>query len=133
AFAVLRNPRKSVPALEDGLLVQGLGPHLPWPELARQAGAAHVAEQTARLAAAVAQSGLPIEPTIGGVLAAVHRGQGHELINPVLNPGLCPERVDQAVEDTLTELLGCAAVDGLICAQRAQHELDWAGPSTVRL
>nr|WP_228046262.1 M48 family metallopeptidase [Saccharopolyspora sp. HNM0983] len=133
AFAVLRNPRKSVPALEDGLLVQSLGPHLPWPELARQAGAAHVAEQTARLAAAMVQSGLPVEPTIAGVLAAVHRGQGHDLVNPVLNPGLCPERVERAVVDTLTELLGCAVVDGLVCAQRAQHELDWAGPSTVRL
>ncbi|GAA4852720.1 M48 family metallopeptidase [Saccharopolyspora rosea] len=133
AFAVLRNPRKSVPELEDGLMVDGLGPRLPWPELARLAGAAQVAEQAARLTAAVEQSGVQVEPVIGGVLQAVHHGQGAELINPALNPGLSPDRIDQAVEDTLTELLGGAVVDALVCARRAHHELDWAGPSVVRL
>jgi hypothetical protein len=133
AFALLRKPRKTVPELEDQLLVNDLQQRLPWPEVARQAGAARVAEQAARLSAAVAQSGLPIEPSIAGVLAAIHRGQGRDLVNPVLNPGLHPSLVDQAAEDTLTELLGAAAVDALICARRAQHELDWGGPSVVRL
>ncbi|MDA3629798.1 M48 family metallopeptidase [Saccharopolyspora sp. WRP15-2] len=133
AFAVLRSPRKSVPELEDRLMVDGLGERMPWPELARQAGAAHVAEQAAVLSSAVEQSGLPVEPSIAGVLAAIHRGQGRDLINPVLNPGLSPELVDQAAEDTLVDLLGCTAVDALICARRAHHELDWGGPSPVRL
>ncbi|KAA5829510.1 M48 family metallopeptidase [Saccharopolyspora hirsuta] len=133
AFAVLRNPRKSVPDLEDRLMVDGLGPRLPWPELAQRAGAAHVAEQAAVLSAAVEQSGLPVQPSIAGVLAAIHRGQGRDLINPVLNPGLNPELVDQAAEDTLVELLGCTVVDALVCARRAHHELDWGGPSPVRL
>ncbi|MGW3470015.1 M48 family metallopeptidase [Saccharopolyspora sp. NPDC000995] len=133
AFAMLRNPRKSVPELEDRLMVEGLKRRLAWPELARLAGAAHVAERAALLSSAAAQSGLPVEPTIVGILPAIHRGQGHDLVNPVLNPGLCPERIDEAAVDTLTELLGCAVVDALICARRAHHELDWGGPSTVRL
>ncbi|MEV0088841.1 M48 family metallopeptidase [Saccharopolyspora sp. NPDC050642] len=133
AFALLRNPRKSVPDLEDRLMVDGLKRRLGWPELARLAGAAHVAERAALLSSATAQSGLPVEPTIAGILPAIHRGQGHDLVNPVLNPGLCPERIDEAAVDTLTELLGCAVVDALICARRAHHELDWGGPSTVRL
>lgn len=133
AFAMLRNPRKSVPELEDRLLIDGLKRRLAWPELARLAGAAHVAERAALLSSAAAQSGLPVEPTIVGILPAIHRGQGHDLVNPVLNPGLCPERIEEAAVDTLTELLGCAVVDALICARRAHHELDWGGPSTVRL
>ncbi|GAA0511179.1 hypothetical protein GCM10011581_01280 [Saccharopolyspora subtropica] len=133
AFAMLRNPRKSVPELEDRLMVDGLGPRLPWPELARLAGAAHVAEQAALLSSAAEQSGLPVTPTIGGILPAIHRGQGRDLVNPVLNPGLRPELIDQAAVDTLTDLLGCAVVDALVCARRAHHELDWGGPSVVRL
>ncbi|GAA2337339.1 hypothetical protein GCM10009854_11810 [Saccharopolyspora halophila] len=133
AFALLRKPRKTVPELEDQLLVNDLGERLPWPEVARQAGAAQVAEKAARLSAACAQSGLPVEPSIAGVLAAIHRGQGRDLVNPVLNPGLHPSLIDQAAEDTLTELLGAAAVDALICANRAHHELDWGGPPVVRL
>lgn len=133
AFALLRSPEKSVPELEGRLLVSGLGPRLPWPEIARRAGAARVAEQAATLAAAVAQSGLATEPTIGGVLAAIHQGQAAELVNPALNPGVAPDEVPQAVVDTLTELLGAAVVDALICARRAQHELDWSGSSVVRL
>ncbi|GAB2651409.1 hypothetical protein GCM10027271_06440 [Saccharopolyspora gloriosae] len=133
AFALLREPRKSVPELENKLLIDGLGPRLPWPDLARKAGAAEVARQAGLLSSAVAQSGLECPPAIGGVLAAIHRGEGPDLINPVLNPGLNPDRVDEAVVDTLTELLGGAVVDALVCAGRAQHELDWAGDSVVRL
>ena len=94
AFALLREPRKSVPELEDRLLVDGLGPRLPWPDLARKAGAAEVARQAGLLSSAVQQSGLECPPAIGGVLAAIHRGEGADLINPVLNPGLSPELVD---------------------------------------
>ncbi|WP_338601050.1 M48 family metallopeptidase [Saccharopolyspora sp. SCSIO 74807] len=133
AFALLREPRETVPALEDRLLVDGLGPRLPWPDLARKAGAAAVARQAGLLASAVRQSGLDCQPAIGGVLAAIHRDQRADLINPVLNPGLSPEKLDEAVVDTLTELLGGAVVDALVCAGRAQHELDWAGESVVRL
>lgn len=133
AFALLKDPRTAVPALEDELMVDGLGPRLPWPDLARKAGAAAVARQAGQLAAAVRQSGLDCPPAIGGVLAAIHRGQRADLINPVLNPGLDPDEVDQAVVDTLTELLGGAVVDALVCAGRAHHELDWAGQSVVRL
>lgn len=133
AFSLLHDPRSSVPAIEDELLVEGLGPRIPWPELARLAGAEQVAGQTAQLSAAVAQSGLPIDSTIGGVLAAIHHGDGRNLVNPVLNPGLDPDRVEQAAVDTLTELLGAAVVDALICARRAHHELNWGGKSVVRL
>ncbi|WP_231849910.1 M48 family metallopeptidase [Saccharopolyspora erythraea] len=133
AFALLRNPRKSVPVLEDRLLVDGLGPRMPWPELARLAGAEHVAHQASLLSSAVAQSGITTDPAIGGVLQAVHRGEGPDLVNPVLNPGLAPDRIAEAAVDTLTELLGGAVVDALVSAGRAHHELDWAGPSVVRL
>lgn len=133
AFALLRSPEQSVPDLEGRLLVSGLGPRMPWPELARRAGAVRVADRAARLAAAVAQSGLALEPTIGGVLAAIHHGQAAELVNAALDPGLAPDDIPQAVVDTLTELLGAAVVDALVCAHRAQHELDWSGSELVRL
>ncbi|RRO17376.1 hypothetical protein EIL87_11035 [Saccharopolyspora rhizosphaerae] len=133
AFAVLRKPRSAVPELEDRLLVDSLGPRMPWPEVVRLAGAAQVAEKAGRLSAAAHQCGLGVDPTIQGVLAAIHRGYGRDLVNPVLNPGLHPSTLDQAAEDTLTELLGCTVVDALICAGRAHHELDWGGPPAVRL
>jgi Zn-dependent protease with chaperone function len=133
AFALLRSPEKSVPELENRLLVSGLGPRLSWPEIARRAGAARVAEQAATLAAAVEQSGVETEPTIGGVLSAIHHGQAAELVNPALDPGLDLDHMAQAVVDTLTELLGATVVDALVCAHRAQHELDWSGPAAVRL
>ncbi|GAA4889604.1 M48 family metallopeptidase [Saccharopolyspora cebuensis] len=133
AFGALREPRTSVPALEDELVVEGLGARLPWPELVRLAGAAQAAQQAAQLSSAIEQSGLQIDPAIGGVLAAIHRGQARDLINPALNPGLDPERLDQAAEDMLVELLGGAVVDALVCARRAHHELDWGGPPLVRL
>lgn len=133
AFTLLRNPRKSVPQLEDKLLVDGLGPRTPWSDLAERAGAAQVAEQAAKLSSAATQSGVGPEPAIGAVLAAIHRGEGHQLVNPVLDPGLDPERVDEAVEDTLTELVAGAVVDALVLAGHAQHELNWAGPLSVRL
>jgi Zn-dependent protease with chaperone function len=133
AFALLRNPRESVPELEDRLMVDGLAPRVPWPEMARRAGAAHVERQAGMLSSAMSQSGVGPDPAIGAVLAAIHRGQGADLINPVLNPGLSPDHVAEAAVDTLTELLGGAVVDALVCAGRAHHELDWAGASLVRL
>lgn len=133
AFTLLPSPEKSVPELESRLLISGLGPRIPWPEIARRAGAARVAEQAGKLAAAVRQSGVDTEPTIGGVLSAIHHGQAAELVNPALDPGLDHDRIEQAVEDTLTELLGATVVDALIAAGRAQHELNWTGPAVVRL
>ncbi|PRW63564.1 M48 family metallopeptidase [Actinopolyspora mortivallis] len=133
ALALVREPRTNVPAVENRLLSEGLGERVPWPELARMAADHDVAVKTARLSAAVSQSGVETEPTLAGVLAALHRGEGRELINPALNPGLAPELVDEAVVDTLTELLGAAVVDALVRAGRAQHELDWGGPPVVRL
>lgn len=133
AWALLRNPSKSVPALEDQLMVDGLGHRVPWPEMARLAGAAHVSHQAAVLSSAVAQSGVCSNPSLGGVLAALHHGHGRDLINPVLNPGLNPDRVSQAADDTLTELLGAAVVDALVRAGHARHELNWGGPSHVVL
>ena len=133
-FALLQNPRKSVPALEDQLLIDGLGPRVQWPELAREAGAAEVAHQAGELSSAVAQSSVETEPAIGGVLAALHRGQGQELINPMLDPSLVdPERLDEAVVDTLTRLLAASVVDALVLAGHAHHELNWSGPTSVLL
>jgi hypothetical protein len=133
AFAILRKPRNAVPELEDRLLVDSLGPRMQWPEVVRQAGAAQAAEKASQLSAAAHQCGLGVDPTIQGILAAIHRGHGRDLINPVLNPGLHPSMIDQTAEDTLTELLGCTVIDALICARRAHHELDWGGPPAVRL
>lgn len=133
AIALLRNPRRTVPALEDQLLINGLGPRVPWPEMAKLAGAAQVAQQAAMLSSAIVQSGVTDDASIAGVLAAIHRGQGADLVNPVLNPGLDPERIPEAAVDTLTELLGATVVDALVGAGRARHELDWGGPSLVRL
>ncbi|MDR7301555.1 M48 family metallopeptidase [Haloactinomyces albus] len=133
AMALVRNPRRAIPALEDQLMVDGMGARVPWPELARMAGAAEAAHQAARLSSSVLQSGVSSDSTLAGVLAALHQGQGAELINPMLDPALCPEDMDQAVIDTLTELLGATAVDALVCAGQAQHELDWGGACKVRL
>lgn len=133
AVVLLKDPRTSVPELEDQLLVDGLGPRLPWHELARKAGAVRVERQAAVLSSAVARSGVSEDPAIGAVLASIHRGEAADLINPVLNPGLDRDKLDEAVEDTLTELLGDTVVDALVATGRAHHELDWGGPSTVRL
>ncbi|WP_406692953.1 M48 family metallopeptidase [Saccharopolyspora sp. ID03-671] len=133
AFAILRKPRNAVPELEDHLLVDSLGPRMPWPDVVRKAGAAQSAEKAAQLSAAAHQCGLGVDPTIQGVLVAIHRGHGRDLVNPVLNPGLHPSTIDQAAEDTLTDLLGCTVVDALVCAGRAHHELDWGGPPGIRL
>ncbi len=133
AVALIRNPRRAVPELEDQLMVNGMGDRVPWPEMARLAGAHEASEQAARLSSAVLQSGVTEDPAVGGVLAAIHQGRSAELINPALNPGLDPDRLDEAAVDTLTELLGAAVVDALVRAGRAQHELDWGGPSPVRL
>ncbi|WP_084134233.1 M48 family metalloprotease [Actinopolyspora erythraea] len=133
ALALIREPRREIPAIEDRLLVDDLGARASWPELARLAGQHDVAVKAGALSSAVEQSGVSVEPTIVGVLTAIHRGEGADLINPALNPGLAPELVDDAVVDTMTDLLGAAVVDALIRAERAQHELDWGGPSTVRL
>ncbi|GAB3282766.1 M48 family metallopeptidase [Parasphingorhabdus pacifica] len=132
-FALLRNPRKAVPELEDRLLADGLGPRMPWPELAKVAGQVRAERQAGRLATAVERSGLESSPAIGSVLGVIHREQGKDLVNPVLDPGLEHDRVADAAIDTLTELLGGAVVDALICAGRAQHVLDWDGPPAVRL
>jgi hypothetical protein len=133
SFALLQSPKKSVLELEKRLLVSTLSARLPWTELARQAGAARVAAEAGQLSAAVRQSGLEIEPTISGVLGALHHGKGADLVNATLDPGLTPDSIPQAVEDKLTGLLGSTVVDALVCAQLAQHELDWSGESTVRL
>ncbi|RCW43564.1 Zn-dependent protease with chaperone function [Halopolyspora algeriensis] len=133
AMALVREPRRTIPALEDRLMVDGLGTRVPWPELGRMAGAAEAAHQAARLSASVLHSGVSSDTTVAGVLACLHQGQGADLINPVLDPGLNPDEVDQAVIDTITELLGAAVVDALVCAGHAHHELDWGGPCQVRL
>ncbi|GAB2735395.1 hypothetical protein GCM10027174_05430 [Salinifilum aidingensis] len=133
AFSALQQPRESVPQLEDRLLAEGLGERLHWPELVRRAGAVRASGQAARLALAVQLSGVPIAPTIAGVLGAVYHGQGRDLINPVLNPGIDPDRVDRAATDALVELLGATVVDALVSAGLAQHELDWSGPPRVQL
>ncbi|MBA8826684.1 hypothetical protein FHX42_004063 [Saccharopolyspora lacisalsi] len=132
-MALVRNPRQTVPELEDRLMVEGMGPRVPWPEMARLAGARAVERRAARLTSAVLQSGVSEDTTLAGVLATIHREQGGELVNPVLNPGMDPEHLDQAVVDTLTELLGAAVVDALVRTGHAQHELDWNGPPNVRL
>ncbi|SDQ93735.1 M48 family metallopeptidase [Actinopolyspora saharensis] len=133
AVALVRNPRKSIPSIEDRLLVDGLGTRVPWPELARMAADHDVAVQAGRLSSAVVQSGVEAEPNLAGVLAAMHRGEMNELINPALNPGLSPELVDEAVVDTTTELLGATVVDALVQAGHAKHELDWSGPPKLQL
>ncbi|SDK47260.1 hypothetical protein SAMN04487820_108144 [Actinopolyspora mzabensis] len=133
ALALIREPRRDIPAIEDRLLVEDLGERTPWPELARLAGRHDVAVKAGELSSAVEQSGVSTEPTLVGVLTAIHRGETADLINPALNPGLAPELVDEAVVDTMTELLGAAVVDALVRSERAHHELDWGGPSTVQL
>lgn len=133
AWSLLREPRRSVPALEDELLVDGLGPRVPWSELGRLAGEKQASHKAAMLSSAVLQSGVAVDPALGGVLQAIHRGSGRELVNPVLNPGLSPDNIDQAAVDTLTELLGAAVVDALVRAGRAHHVHDWGGAPQVRL
>lgn len=133
ALALIRAPKQTIPALEDQLMVDGLGQRVPWSEVARLWGEHEVARKTGLLSAAVEQSALGFDRTPAGVLAAIHNGSATELINPALNPGLSPDHLDEAVVDTLTDLLGATVVDALIRAGHAGHELDWGGPPVVRL
>lgn len=133
ALALLREPRETVPELERQLMAEHVGGRMPWPEVVQKAGAQRVAQQAALLSSAVSRSGLSDDPALGAILPVIHRGEVAELVNPVLNPGLDPEHIQDAVVDTMTELLGDTIVDALVSTGRAHHELNWGGPSIVRL
>lgn len=133
AWALLRNPKRSIPDLERRLMVDGLDARVPWPELVKLAGAERAAERAGTLSMAAMQSGTTPNPTLQGMLRAIHRGRGVDLVNPALDPGLNPEDVPQAATETLVELLGATVASALVRAGRAWYELDWAGPAKLRL
>ncbi|GGM43770.1 hypothetical protein GCM10012275_13450 [Longimycelium tulufanense] len=137
AWMLLGEPVRSVPELEDALLVD-LGPRAPWPELVRVAAVQRAEQRAAELARAVLDSGAqvdgrPAQPTIAGVLLALHRGLGAELVKPALDPALAPREVPEASVTTLVELVAGAAATALCRARRATFELDWNGPARLRL
>nr|BFF01462.1 hypothetical protein GCM10020241_31370 [Streptoalloteichus tenebrarius] len=94
AWSLLSDPGRSVPELEDALLVD-LGPRAPWPDLVRVAVVRKAEDAARRLSRAVLDSGVRVDgraaqTTIAGVLLAVHRGLGADLVKPALDPGPSP-------------------------------------------
>ncbi|SHE77969.1 M48 family metallopeptidase [Streptoalloteichus hindustanus] len=137
AWSLLTSPGRSVPELEDALLVD-LGPRAPWPELVRAAVVRKAEDAARRLSRAVLDSGVRVDgraaqTTVAGVLLAVHRGLGCELVKPALDPGLAPGEVSAASDALLVELLGGAVTAALCRTGRARPELNWDGPCWLRL
>lgn len=132
AWFLLDEPARSVPALEEGLLVD-LGPRAPWPEVAHLAATARAETTAGRLTRAVLDSRAAPDPTIAGVLRAVHQGRAQALLEPVLDPDLPDEERSAAAHDLLVELLSAAVVAALCRSGRAHHQLSWDGPAELHL
>ncbi|MCP2261953.1 Zn-dependent protease with chaperone function [Streptoalloteichus tenebrarius] len=133
AWSLLVDPERAIPAFEEQILIDGLGPRASWDEIVRLAGAEQAAHQARLLARAGTESGAAPAGTLGAVLDAVRRGDGHRLVGWVVKPDLTPEEFAEAVPAVLTDLLAAMVVSALIDAGRAHHELDWGGPWRVRL
>ncbi|MBP2475069.1 Zn-dependent protease with chaperone function [Crossiella equi] len=126
AWAVLTDPRTTVPALEGELIARELGPRASWAEIVRLAGAADARQGAGLLAKAVVDSGQGREGTVGEAVRALRRGRVEELAAPVAWDGATAEEV-------VAELLADTVVAALVQAGRAHHELNWGGPWVVRL
>ncbi|MGW0518130.1 M48 family metallopeptidase [Crossiella sp. NPDC003009] len=126
AWALLTDPRTTVPALESALIARELGPRASWADIVRLAAAAEARHGAGLLAKAVLESGLGRTGAIGEVVQALRRGQVAELAEPVRWPGATDEEV-------VAELLADTVVTALLESGRAYHQLDWGGPWQVRL
>lgn len=128
AWMVLTNAGQVIPAAEAELYIaRELGPRTNWEEIVRLAGAADAARGAELLAKAAHDSGAAPSGTLGEVLHALERGEGQRIVSPLLPGGLSAERIDQAVRELLTTLLGDMIVCALINQGRAHHELNWGG------
>ncbi|MGO1051122.1 M48 family metalloprotease [Crossiella sp. CA198] len=126
AWALLTEPRTTVPTLESALIARELGPRASWTDIVRLAGAADARHGAGLLAKAVVDSGQGRTGAIGEVVQALRRGRVAELAEPVRWPGATDEEV-------VAELLADVVVTALIESGRAYHDLDWGGPWQVRL
>jgi Zn-dependent protease with chaperone function len=107
------------------------GPAATWEELVGLSGAA----QVRRYADALRHAGRvsKVGETLADVLAALERGELHQLTGRPVDVSLTAEQVHEAAVETVTELLACAVADQLVSANRATLELNWGGMFVLRL
>lgn len=129
---VLLGDEAAVTRLEQELLVDGLGPRAGWAEITELAGARHVTGNAGVLAKTAVDGGFAASGALGELLDAVRRGQGEQLVNPLVNPAVPPGERPTALRHTLIQLLGDTALALLVRHGRARFELDWGGPWRVR-
>lgn len=112
-------------------LVQVQGPPITWEELAALAGPVLVR----RYADALRHAGRvsKIGDSLADVLAALERGELHELTGRPVDASLSTAEVHEAAVETVTELLACAVADQLVTANRATLEINWGGIFVLRL
>ncbi|MEU0885203.1 M48 family metallopeptidase [Lentzea sp. NPDC005914] len=107
------------------------GPPIEWEQLAGLTGPVLVR----RYADALRHAGRvsKIGETLADVLAALERGELHELTGRPVDGSLSTAEVHEAAVETVTELLACAVADQLVTANRALLELNWGGMFVLRL
>lgn len=119
------------PTATVAALVQVQGPPITWEELAALAGPVLVR----RYADALRHAGRvsKIGDSLADVLAALERGELHELTGRPVDASLSTVEVHDAAVETVTELLACTVADQLVTANRATLEINWGGIFVLRL
>ncbi|WHT19953.1 M48 family metallopeptidase [Crossiella sp. CA-258035] len=122
----------AVPRLEQELLADDLGPRASWPEIVELAGAAHVTGNAGVLAKTAVDGGFATTGTLAELLGVVRRGQGAQLVAPLVNQATPPSERAEALRRTLVQLLGDTVLALLVRHGKASFELNWSGPWVVR-
>ncbi|GAA2789677.1 M48 family metallopeptidase [Crossiella cryophila] len=131
AWALL-GAAERVPVLEQELLAEHLGPRASWPEIVELAGTKHVTGNAGVLAKVATDGGFTTSGALGELLDVVQRGQGAQLVDPLLGQGLPPGQRPEAARRTLIQLLGDTALTLLVRQGKAGFELDWGSQWVVR-
>lgn len=127
-WVLLRDPERTVPLLEGELLVDGLGPIAPWPEVVRL-GTANVVRNNAKtLSQAASRFGVARHGRLDEVLGALEQGQAERMIS-----GMGAEVPAEHRTVVFTRLLADWVASVLIEAGQAEFELDWADTWQLRL
>ncbi|MBP2475070.1 Zn-dependent protease with chaperone function [Crossiella equi] len=124
---VLLGDEDKVARLEGELLVDGLGPRASWTEIVELAGAKHVTGNAGVLAKTAVDGGFTTSGALSELLEAVQRGQGAQLVDPLVSRGIAPGERPRAARHTLVTLLGDTVLALLVKQGAARFDLDWAG------
>ncbi|SMD26635.1 M48 family metallopeptidase [Kibdelosporangium aridum] len=133
AWALMRQPERTIPQLESQLLISDLGPRASWEEIVRLAGAAIDKNNAETLTKLATTSGVTRTGSLDEVLTAIEQGKGLVLVSQVLDDDVHPHNKQQAAVEVLTQLVSDTISLALIRSRRAEYQLDWSGPMRLRL